>query len=92
MSDTVVNVLSIDAWRYDGCWNWNAWYTVGTVPLATCDLTPRRLLAYLRKEGYLAEGSKGRVRVEDDGYNVVVLARGTGEPLIALEYGPAVDL
>lgn len=28
-----------------------------------------------------------RAAVEDDGYNVVVTDRGTGKPLLAVEYG-----
>lgn len=91
MNEKTINVLSIDAWRYDGGWTWNAWYKVGTLPLSACDLDVRALLRLMRDEGYLAEGSKGRVAVEDDGYNVVICDRNTREPLFALEYGPVVQ-
>lgn len=90
MIETQINLLSIDAWRDGPGWTWNAWYKVGVLPLSTCDLSTRRLLNFLRSEGYLTNRSKGRVGVEDDGYNVVIFDRRTGEPLFALEYGPAV--
>lgn len=82
------SVLSIDAWRNaDGGWDWNDWRRVGTVPVAVCDLNPRALLAYMRAEGFLAATSTGRCAVEDDGYNVVIMARGTREPIFAIAYG-----
>ena len=85
-----INVLSIDAWRDGPGWTWNMWYKVGTTDLTTCDLPARKLLRWAREEGYLSEGSKGRVTTEDDGYNVVILDKNTREPLFALEYGPEV--
>jgi len=44
----------------------------------------------MRDAGIITRESRGRVAVEDDGYNVVVMARGTREPLIALAYGEAI--
>lgn len=83
-----VAVLSIDAWRdVDGGWTWNNGHRIGRVDLAWCDLNPRALFARMRDAGYLAAASAGRVAREDDGHNVVIYARGTGEPLFALEYG-----
>jgi hypothetical protein len=41
----------------------------------------------MREAGHLCNGSQGRIAIEDDGYNVVFLARGTREPLLAIEYG-----
>jgi hypothetical protein len=82
-----IRILSIDAWRDAGGWYWNAWYKVGECPLSTCDLKPRALLRYMRDAEFLGDGSKGRVSIEDDGHNVVILAKGTREPLFALEYG-----
>lgn len=82
-----IRVLSIDAWRYDGGWTWNQWYEIGHVPREALDMSTRKLLRFLRAEGLLGAGSVGRVRVEDDQYNLTVCAIGTGEPLIALEYG-----
>ena len=83
------DLLSIDAWRTSGTWEWNAWYMRRRVPLAWCDLDARGLFAKLRAAGFLAPASFSAdgVEREDDGYNIVVKARGTGEPLLALAYG-----
>lgn len=84
---TTISILSIDAWRYDGGWTWNQWYKVGTCDVKICDLKPRALLAYLRSEGFLSEHSKGRVAIDDDQYNVVIVDKNTRKPLFALAYG-----
>jgi hypothetical protein len=78
-------ILSIDAWRYDGCWQWNAWYNVGNID--TLPSTNRSILKLIRDEGYLTEYSKGRVCIEDDGYNIVICDKGDRRPLYAIEYG-----
>lgn len=81
-------LLSIDAWRNgdgDCGWQWNAWYTLEEdIYIAPDAATPRRVFKMLRKD-YLSEQSKGRVRLEDDGYNLVIEDRNTGEPIFALE-------
>lgn len=84
---TQIRILSVDAWRDAGGWYWNNWHNVGTCPLSVCDMKPRQLLAYMRECGFLSDASKGRVSIEDDGHNVVILDKGTREPLFALEYG-----
>ena len=85
-----VSVLSIDAWRNaDEGWYWNSWYKVGAVPLAVCDLTPRKLLRYMRDAGYLSKASAGRVSIDDDGYNVVICDKANRMPVFALAYGEA---
>ena len=78
-------ILSIDAWREGSSWTWNQWFTVGE--LQALPDSNRALLKLLRDEGFLTEASKGRVAVEDDQYNLVVLDKGTREPLFAVEYG-----
>jgi hypothetical protein len=82
-----LNILSIDAWRYDGSWSWNAWHKAGTVDRVLIDAKPRKLFRALRDAGYLSAASAGRVSVDDDGYNVVICDRATREPLFAIEYG-----
>jgi hypothetical protein len=84
-----MKVLSIDAWRDGDGWQWNNWFNAGEFPNASADMLdkPRALLRWFREAGYLSEGSRGRVAIDDDGYNVVILDRGTREPLYALEYG-----
>lgn len=81
-------LLSIDAWAdAGGDWNWNAWRTVGHVPVAYADMPARALLRALRTDGYLSAASAGRVAVEDDGYNVVIVRRSDSCPVFAIEYG-----
>ena len=88
-----MNILSIDARRDGDSSTWNAWYKCGTIDKATFEALEakgtRAILRYLRDEaGLLSDASKGRVSVEDDGYNVVIVDRNTREPLFAIEYGP----
>jgi hypothetical protein len=88
---TDMKVLSIDAWREsEGGWAWNAWYSVGSIDKAEFEKlkTNRAILRWFRDSGYLGDGSKGCVTVDDDQFNVVVCARSSGEPLFAIEYGP----
>jgi hypothetical protein len=83
-----VNVLSIDAWRDCGNgWTWNNWHKVGRIDVSVCDLPARALLKVMRDEGYLSAYSAGRVAVEDDGYNVVIVRRSDNMPLFAIAYG-----
>jgi hypothetical protein len=87
-----INVLSIDALA-DGedSWTWNNWHKVGTCPLATCDLPPGDIIAFMISEGYLRDGVADRCEVDDDQYNMVIVDAATREPLFALEYGAADD-
>jgi hypothetical protein len=83
-----VNVLSIDAWRNcDNGWDWNNLHKVGRIDVSVCDLQARALLKVMRDEGYLSAYSAGRVAVEDDGYNVVIVRRSDNMPLFAIAYG-----
>lgn len=84
-----VNILSIDAWRDDSGWTWNNWFKVGTIRVADIPAKPRGIFHYMREHGYLSPVSRGRVSLEDDGYNAVICARGTGEPVYAIAYGEA---
>jgi hypothetical protein len=80
-------VLTIDAWRdCEGGWTWNNWYEIGQHELPD-GISTRQLLRHARDEGYLTDYSKGRVMVDDDGYNLTICDRGTREPLIAYCYG-----
>ncbi len=88
---TEVSILSIDAWRNPDGWDWNMWHKVGKIDLATLETlkTNRQILAYMREHGYLSAGSAGKVAVEDDQYNVVVVDRVNRMPLFAIAYGEA---
>lgn len=87
----VCRVLSVDAWRDGDGWTWNDWRNRGFIPLAWCDLAPRALLAKLRGHGspILNVPGPGCAAIEDDGYNLVIVYRGTREPVLALAYGEA---
>lgn len=89
-----VRVLSIDAWRDGDGWTWNNWHKRGTLTVRECSrlgcrtrAETRRTLAWFRENGYLSDASKGAVTLHDDGYNLEVQDRRTGEPLFAIEYG-----
>ncbi len=84
-----LNLLSIEAWA-DGehNWQWNTWSSVeNDIYMDKGELTTRKILKYLRKWGYLSTESKGKLTVEDDGYNYVIVNRTTFEPIYALCYG-----
>ena len=86
--DKKCRILSIDAWRStDGGWQWNNWHSIGECPLEVTGLGTRAFLKWLRENGILTAKSAGRVRVEDDQFNLVIVERHSGEPLIAVEYG-----
>lgn len=59
-----VTILSIDAWRNGPGWDWNNWFKVGKIDLATVVTlkTNRKILRYMRKEGYLSADSGVRSR------------------------------
>ena len=86
---TEFKILSIDAWRDECGWTWNQWFKVGTIDREVFETltTTRKILKFFRDEGFLSEGSQGRVAIEDDGYNIVAVDRNTFEPLFAIEYG-----
>lgn len=91
--ETRIKVLSIDAIRTaDNNWQWNDWHTVGTISKLDFGFlnTNRQTLRWFRDQGYLSRSrSPGQCSVYDDGYNLVIIKRGTREPIYAIEYGPA---
>jgi len=82
-----MKVLSIDAWAgmERGQWDWNDWHTVGHID--EFPPTTRGLLKLMRSKGYLSEFSKGKVCLDDDGYNVVICKKSNKQPIFAIEYG-----
>ena len=82
------NLLSIDAWRDEYNWTWNQWYNLeNDIYWLESELTTRRILKALRKWNYLTNASKGKLTVDDDGYNLVIINKDTYEPILALCYG-----
>ena len=86
-----LKVLSIDAWKnYEG-WECNQWYKVATIEkidFEKIEKSTRKVLNWFRKNELLSDYSKGRVYIEDDGYNIVVCDKNNNCPLFAIEYGP----
>ena len=77
--------MSIDAWKEEWCWTWNASYIVERDIVFEEDaITPRRVLSLLRKMGLLTEESKGRVKVSDEWPLIEVQLKSNGMPLFAL--------
>lgn len=85
-----MKILSIEAWgnSRDG-YEWNSWHKIGEVSKKEFEIlnTNRKILKFLRNEGYLSDMSKGRVLIDDDQYNIVICDR-SRKPLLAIEYGP----
>jgi len=83
-------VLSIDAWGNpeDG-YEWNQWFHVGTIEL-DLDAENREIIQAMVNAGYLTPKGLDVATVEDDGYNLVIIDKETGEPAFAIEYGPSI--
>ena len=83
-------VLSIDAWGNpeDG-YEWNQWFHVGTIEL-NLDAENREIIQAMVNAGYLTPKGLDVATVEDDGYNLVIIDKETGEPAFAIEYGPTI--
>jgi len=79
-------VLSIDAVRHIGSWEWNSWYSAGEIEI-DIDGSNRSILKAMRKEDFLGDDSKGKITVKDDEYNIMILNKNTLEPIFAIEYG-----
>ena len=87
-------LLNVDAWHDGDGWTWNNWHTIedGIYLHETVMQSARKLLRFCRENlRILSNESKGKLSIEDDGYNVVVLVRGTNEPLFAFCYGEYLD-
>ena len=80
------DLLSIDAWKEDGGWTWNASYTVERdIIMADSAITARQVTKMLRKMDFLSDASKGKVRVEMGLWPLVeVQLKSDGMPICAL--------
>lgn len=82
------DLLSIEGWNSPNGWTWNSWHTLESdIFILESELTPRKIFRFLRKAGYLNDYSKGRIMLEDDGYNLVIMLKSNMQPLLALCYG-----
>ena len=84
-ADNMYTLLSIEAWRYDEGWTWNNWFKIEEDIYIEEPTNVRSLLKFMRRNGWLSDESKGRVELEDDGYNIVIQDRNTHEPIFAFE-------
>jgi hypothetical protein len=83
-------ILYIDAWNSPDGWTWNNWHHLAMTDIPE-QITNRQLIRLARELGYLSDSSKGRVTVEDDGYNLVIMDRKTRQPFFAFCYGEFAD-
>jgi len=86
-------LLSIDAWRDECGWYWNNAIAEEHGIYIGHDSrlldNTRRMLAWMREQGFLTEASKGKVTIDwhneiIDGLLVEVCCKSTGEPIVAL--------
>ena len=82
------DLVSIDAWKEDGGWTWNASYTVERdIIMADSAITARKVTKMLRKMDFLTHASKGKVRVEMGLWPLVEVQLKSNEmPLCALMF------
>ena len=79
------DLVSIDAWKEDGGWTWNAsYYVERDIVMADSAITARRVTKMLRKMEQLSQWSKGRVKVSDEWPIIEVQLKSNGRPLFAL--------
>ena len=85
----IARVLSIDAWADSepDSWNWNEWWKVGEVDLDANVID----VEWSVKEGYVNRRALKECEVDDDGYNLTLMVKGTHKPLYAVEYGCVYD-
>lgn len=82
-------LLSVDSWHDGECWSWNNWHMIedGIYLHESVLNSPRKLLKYCREKlEILTDSSKGKLQIDDDGYNVQIQTR-NGECLFAFCYG-----
>ena len=83
-----MRILSIDACgNEEGLFEWNAWYHVGNIDKQEFERIEREegFLKWYVDNGYVNE--KYPLEIYDDGYNIEIQDKETGEPLFAIEYG-----
>lgn len=89
-----IRVLNVSAYKDDGYWNWSYWTEVAEITkeqfLAL--KSDRQTIKFVRdKLGLLSEHSKGRVKCEDDGYNLIIADKSNNMPLFSICYGRVLD-
>ena len=79
-------VISIDAWAAPGGgWDWNCWYSRGTVDI-DIDGKDKEIIGAMVAAGHMAPGAEKLVYIDDDGINLVLCDNQTDEPYYAIQY------
>lgn len=83
------HLLQIDAWRdSDNLWQWNNSFKLEDDIHIQENISNRSLIKFFRNDlKVINDYSKGRVAIEDDQYNLVLVDKNTNQPLFALCYG-----
>ena len=83
-SENTYTLLTIDAWKdTEGGWYWNDMHIVEEDIYIDPSLSNRALLAFMRRNHWLSEQSKGRIRIEDTGHDIEIQNKNTYEPIFA---------
>ena len=82
-TENTYTLLSIDAWRDPDGWTWNDMFKIEEDVYLDANTSNRALLKLMRRNGWLTDNSKGRIQVEDTGYDIEIQDRNTGEPIYA---------
>lgn len=84
-------IIQIDAWAEDDnhSWNWNDVYNVGFISAEELDAienSTRKVLEFMRNEGYLSKDSQGKFTVEKDDMYITILYKKDSRPVFAIDY------
>jgi hypothetical protein len=79
-------LVSVVSWReWDVGWSWHSMHTLEpNIIFEESKLTPRTILRYLRKWGFLTQESKGKLRVDIQDSIIKIQIKSTYEPILAL--------
>ena len=85
-----MRVLSIDAWgnKNDG-YEWNNWFVVGAISKPEFEYLAcnKDKACWFKNNGYTTSDDMRQITIDDDGYNIVICEKKSGQPLFAIEYG-----
>ena len=74
---------SIDSFVNDGDWEWSDTTLIEENIYLADDTTPRELFKFMRRNGWLADYSKGRVFMRNNGDIIEIQDRNFYQPLYA---------
>lgn len=74
---------SIDSFVNDGDWEWSDTTLIEENIYLADDTTPRELFKFMRRNGWLADYSKGRVFMSNNGDIIEIQDRNFYQPLYA---------